>query len=392
MKAERVFQVLLCSGLLAGAWLYGQYWKRAAVPNAEDHSGDLRGVNAELTRELDELRDEVAQVRSLLAKGSLAIPDDLISFVEKDSGMVFLRAPLAKLASPDVLRNAAERNLNLLSGKGAIELEEEAWKTIGLIPSNTALRGQWIAIETIDTRGLFDLTSGEILLPEDFDPVSIPDSGSLVHQLARQLQLQNYPLPAIWESPDEARAWQAVHRGAASGVQGRYMLRRTATEDIELDDAGGYEREALLLQLSPAMQGFANFPYLEGHRFAKKAYGQSRDAYRAIFQNRPATSFEILHPDADHEELEAGPISNIGALGLRLLLEPYVGNETADKIAAGWLSDRYEIEAARLNWRLVFAQPEIAQSFVEGLQQIETEGRSINIDGTHVDVALPLKK
>ncbi|MDA7517891.1 hypothetical protein N8511_03005, partial [Akkermansiaceae bacterium] len=167
MSAERVFQVLLCSGLLAGGWLYGHYWQKAALPSEASGSGELRSENAELTRDLDQLRDELAQVRSLLSKGSLAIPEDLIAFVEKDSGMVFTKAPLAKLAAPDVLRNAAERNLDLLFGKGGVEKEEQAWTSLGLLPANTKLRGQWIAIETLGVRGLFDLTSGEILLSED---------------------------------------------------------------------------------------------------------------------------------------------------------------------------------------------------------------------------------
>ncbi|MDA7519299.1 hypothetical protein OAE58_02265 [Akkermansiaceae bacterium] len=391
MSAERVFQVLLCSGLLAGGWLYGHYWQKAALPSEASGSGELRSENAELTRDLDQLRDELAQVRSLLSKGSLAIPEDLIAFVEKDSGMVFTKAPLAKLAAPDVLRNAAERNLDLLFGKGGVEKEEQAWTSLGLLPANTKLRGQWIAIETLGVRGLFDLTSGEILLSEDFDPMSIPDSGALVHQLARQLQLQNHPLPFSWKSADEARAWQAVHRGAAAGVEARYMRRRAAAEEIEWDDKGD-DREALLLQLSPTMQGLANFPYFEGNNFAKKAYLDSRTAYLSIFKKPPTTTFGLLHPEMPPREEERTHSSQIGALGILLLFDPYLGNEAAEEIAHSWVDDAYEIQATTLTWRITLETPEIARTFVEGLQRIESKGRSINIDGTDVEVTVPFQK
>jgi hypothetical protein len=393
MSAERVFQVLLCSGLLAGGWLYGQYWKKAAISSDhEESSGELRSQNAELTRELDETRDELAQVRSLLAQGSLAIPEDLITFVEKDSGMVFPKAPIAKLASPDLLRNAAERNLELLFGKDGVEEDQRAWTTIGLLPPNDILRAQWIAIETIGTRGLFDLRSGEIFLPEDFDPMSIPDSGALVHQLARQLQFQNHPLPKSWKSTDEARAWLAIHRGAAAGVQSRYLRRRAAAEQVDWEDSGD-DREALLLQLSPAIQGLANFPYLEGGEYAKKAYLESRDAYLSIFRTPPLSSFKVLYPHLEaigHPETKE-PSQQLGALGIRLLFDPYLGNEAADELAQGWRGDRYQIDISNLNWQVTMATPKLAQTFAESLQRIETEGRSINVDGPLIDISIPFK-
>ena len=393
MSAERVFQVLLCSGLLAGGWLYGKYWKKAAI--SSDHgesSGELRSQNAELTRELDETRDELAQIRSLLAQGSLAIPEDLIAFVEKDSGMVFPKAPIAKLASPDIFRNAAERNLELLFGKDGVEEEQHAWTTIGLLPPNNILRAQWIAIETNGTRGLFDLRSGEILLPEDFDPLSIPDSGALVHQLARQLQIQNHPFPESWKSTDEARAWLAIHRGAASGVQSRYLRRRAAAEQVDWEDKSD-DRETLLLQLSPSIQGVANFPHLEGADYAKKAYLESRDAYLSIFRTPPLSTFKILYPHLEpikpSETKE--PIQLLGALGIRLLFDPYLGNEAADELAQAWRGDRYQIDVSKLNWQVTMATPELAQTFARGLQQIEVEGRSINVDGSHIDISISLK-
>jgi hypothetical protein len=40
---------------------------------------------------------------------------------------------------------------------------------------------------------------------------------------------------------------------------------------------------------------------------------------------------------------------------------------------------------------VTMATPELAQTFARGLQQIEVEGRSINVDGSHIDISISLK-
>jgi hypothetical protein len=137
----------------------------------------------------------------------------------------------------------------------------------------------------------------------------------------------------------------------------------------------------------------ANFPHLEGADYAKKAYLESRDAYLSIFRTPPLSTFKILYPHLEpikpSETKE--PIQLLGALGIRLLFDPYLGNEAADELAQAWRGDRYQIDVSKLNWQVTMATPELAQTFARGLQKIEVEGRSINVDGSHIDISIPLK-
>lgn len=374
MSPERVFQLLMATALLAGAWFYGDYHQRSAS-SATNHEieAELRAENTELTLELDSLRDEVAQLRSLLKNGPYPIPEELIEFVEKDNGFKFKSPPLAQLASPAELRNAAERNIEFVYGKDGTEEMQRAWEFIGILPPDQKLRAQWIVIETVDAKGLFDLGAGKIFLAESFDPMSIPDSGMLVHLLTRQLLFQNYPANS-WSNSEAFRAWQGIHRGAAASVESRYLRRRSASEGIEWEPRGE-NREALLNSLSPVVQGLANFPYIEGHDYAKLAYIKSRSAYQDIFRKPARTTARLLYPDASDTGIlqsSVTPNGEIGALLLRLLLDSYLGNQDSNALTQLYKGDFYLLNADSLSWTIEMATPEAAAQVKDVLLKIET--------------------
>ena len=338
----------------------------------------MRAQNSELTLQIDELKGELAQVRSMLEKGPFPIPDDLISYVEKDLGMVFLKAPSAKRASQATLRNAAEKGIYLVRGENGLILENIAWELLDLIPSDQNLLGQWIAIDTEETRGLFDITSGEILLSETFDPQSIPDSAILVRLLDQQLAYQNHPQKE-WTSRDEWQAWQATYLGAAESTRQRYQRSRSATEGGVTWKDPEQARNDLLLQLSPSMQGFANFPYLDGQDYAGHFYIDSRKAYLKMFREPAKTSAAIIHPD----QLPINPVEisfketaslvmgqdSLGELGLRIWLEPYIGTQPASDLARNWRGDAYQLldekQKPILIWQIEMATIESAELLVE---------------------------
>ncbi|MGC6426264.1 MAG: hypothetical protein ACON5H_04635 [Akkermansiaceae bacterium] len=374
MSPERVFQLLTAGGLLAGGWFYGDYHQRSG-PAASDSEelAELRAENAELTVELDLLTDEIAQLRSLLKNNPYPVPEDLIDFVTTDNGLEFKTKPLAQLSSPAELRNAAERNIELVYGKEGIEQEQLAWELIGILPPDQKLRGQWVIIETVDTKGLFDLTTGKILLAENFDPISIPDSGMLVHLLTRQLLFQNHPASS-WASSEAFRAWQGVHRGAAAAAQARYLRRRTAAEEVKWD-AQPETREALLNTLSSTIQGLANFPYLEGHDYAKLAYQDTRDSYRNLFADPARTTARLLYPNASDTGIlqsAVAPSGEVGALVFRLLLEPYLGMQTANELTRKFRGDYYVLEDKSVYWTIRMESPEAAEQVRDALLMIET--------------------
>ena len=84
MSPERVFQSLTAIGLIAGGWLYGDYWKKSgSFEGGGEEAAQLRAKNTELSLTIDQLESDLAQVRSMLAKGPFPVPEDLITWVER---------------------------------------------------------------------------------------------------------------------------------------------------------------------------------------------------------------------------------------------------------------------------------------------------------------------
>ena len=374
MNPERVFQSLTAIGLIAGGWLYGNYWKKSgSFEGGGEELAQLRAKNTELSLTIDELENDLAQVRSMLTKGPFPVPEDLISWVEKDYGMVFLKAPNVRLASPATIRDVAESNLRLIHGEGGLRMENIAWELIGLIPNDQRLVGMWMMLETTGVRGIFDLGKEQILLAETFDPESVPDSSVLARLLAQQLSFQNHPRKT-WANRDEWQAWEATHKGAAASLQARYNRRQASNNEAEVQDPEE-EREQLLMALPPSIQGFANFPFVDGNRHARHFYIDSREAWSAMFRNPPANTASIIDPESPHPATGdlTLPVTSenvlsencLGELGLRLWLEPYLGNETASKLASMWQNDRYRImerdQKVSLIWLIEMSSETAAQ-------------------------------
>ncbi len=375
MSPEKTLFTLTIAALSAAGFLYGDYWKKAGG-NLTGHleAKKLRSQNTTLITKNDELQDEVAQLRSIISEAPYPIPEDLIQFTEKDLGLVFLRAPHAKLSTLEERQNAAQRNLNSVYKQDGLALQERAWELLGLLPAAQNLESQWITIHTVGSQGIFDLKSGHILLAKNYQITDTSQSGLLIRLLVRQLLHQNYP-PKFGKTEDAWNAWNATFQGAAINTEARYLQRRAAdpksTEDEKLSPSER-TREDILQQLSPAIQGLANFPYLEGNQFILDRYIQSRNALREAFQNPPTQTLSLITSDKTPStateitfEDARGETNNIGALGLRLLLDLYLGMNSSSELSSTWRNDLFLLENDHLTWHLELNTQESAQKIFE---------------------------
>ena len=405
MSPERVFQVLTVLGLAAGGWLYGDYWKKSNLPPLDnDSAATLRAENSELVQRVDTLEEELAQVRSMLSKGPFPVPDDIISWVEKDYDMVFLKNPNVRLASPNKIRDAAHANLRLIYGEVDLENEGLAWELLGLLPPNQRLFTQLLFVNSTGVKGICDLSEQRILLSENFDAMSVPDRSVLVRLLGQLLAYQNYPKKE-WGSRDEWQAWEAVHTGSAAAQQSRFLRRNTDTNEASWNDPEP-AREQLLNDLEPALQGFCNFPFIEGADFSRYFFIDSRAAWAGMFQNPPSNTAAVLHPN--QKEREAIDISfhnssseiihenTIGELGLRLWLEPFAGMDESGLLAEQWRGDRYQLrrhsdKQFTLTWKIALVdeksaktlKAEVERSMIPHFQEAQASRKTaVNVSGT----------
>ncbi len=405
MSPERVFQVLTVLGLAAGGWLYGDYWKKSNLPPLDnDSAATLRAENSELVQRVDTLEEELAQVRSMLSKGPFPVPEDIISWVEKDYDMVFLKNPNVRLASPTKIRDAAHANLRLIYGEVDLENEGLAWELLGLLPPNQRLFTQLLFVNSSGVKGICDLSEQRILLSENFDAMSVPDRSVLVRLLGQLLAYQNYPKKE-WGSRDEWQAWEAVHTGSAAAQQSRFLRRNTDTNEASWDDPEP-AREQLLNDLEPALQGFCNFPFIEGADFSRYFFIDSRAAWAGMFQNPPSTTAAVLHPNQkEHEAIDISfPNSGseithentIGELGLRLWLEPFAGMDESGLLAEQWRGDRYQLRRRSdkqftLTWKIALVdeksaknlKAEVERSMIPHFQEAQaSRNTAVNLSGT----------
>ncbi len=406
MNPERVFQILTATGLIAGGWLYGDYWKKSGAPTAEgDEAATLRARNTELALRIDDLKGELEQVRSMLSNGPYPIPDDLVAWIEKDYGMVFLKSPDVRLASPTAMREAAQANLKFIHGELGLEKENVAWELLGFLPQNQNLLGQLVMVNTSGAKGIFDLTKGQILISESFDPVSVPDRAVLARLLAQQLSFQNHPQKE-WATRDEWQSWEALHTGSAAALQARFLRRSAAANEGEWKDpeAG---REELLNELPPIIQGLSNFPFLEGADYSRHFYIDSREAWSRMFREIPTSTARVIHPNRDpiiikeitfpESSKKILATNRLGELGLRLWLEPYAGVMEASPLAEEWRGDQYQVydESGEISliWILEMSSEKAAKSLVAEVKRsmlgalVETQpARAVSISsfGTQV--------
>jgi hypothetical protein len=311
----------------------------------------------------------------MLSNGPFPVPDEIISWVEKDYDMVFLKAPNVRLASPTKIRDAAHANLRLIHGEDDLENEGLAWELLGLLPPNQRLFTQLLFVNSSGVKGICDLSEQKILLSENFDAMSVPDRSVLVRLLGQLLAYQNYPKKE-WGSRDEWQAWEAVHTGSAAAQQARFLSRNPAVNEGGWNDPEP-AREQLLNDLEPALQGFCNFPFIEGADFSRYFFIDSREAWAAMFRTPPSTTSAVLHPNQKERGAveisfpSSGPEiiheNSIGELGLRLWLEPFTGMDESGLLAEQWRGDRYQLRRRpdkqfTLAWKIALADEKSAKS------------------------------
>lgn len=277
-------------------------------------------------------------------------------------------------------------------------------KAFGLIPESMSLERYLPSLLTSQVAGYYDperkylalvrrpeAKGGAAKRPggEGFDE----DDMVVLHEVVHSLQDQHFDLLRLSRSADpaddESTAHSALVEGDATlamvlGAPGfelsklgqvGSMLEKTLEDPAFLESAdlpGG----AAMKEAPPFLRDSLLFGYLKGFHFALRvrlAGGQALLDY-AFSTDPPSSSEQILHPEKWHGDrddpvdLKLPDLSaslprltersggEMGEVGVRLLLREKGrgGSETADRAAAGWGGDRFEVYALGAERRLVW--------------------------------------
>jgi hypothetical protein len=339
---------LLGAAVGAGGILQGLHWRSQSPAVAvETVESQLRMV----TEENQMLRRENESLRSLAqGGGEMPVPQELIDHVEKEFGLNYLSNPVVHRIAREELRDRIAAAMESRFGPSGIYDRQDAYQLIGWLGESDDLLAQLTAVRAVGVRGWFDEVSGEGWVTDRFDIENVPDQGALVRLLARILLHQHFPPPPGYPGDDAARAREALHQGAASGAEGRYMATQArAIGFLQVDS--NQEVEQLMANIAPFVEGITTFPIIHGRGLADTLHVQGNDALQAVLRDPPQTTRAIIYPAAPSGELREVPppgnpaephlVESAGLLGLRLWIDALGDPGKALELAAAWRGDRY---------------------------------------------------
>jgi hypothetical protein len=358
---------LLGVAVAAGGLLQGLHWRSQAPSTAvEVLENQLRMV----TEENQLLRRENESLRSLAqGGGEMSVPQEFIDHMEREFGMEFLSSPVVHRIAREELRDRIAAAMESRFGPSGIYDRQDAYRLIGWLRENDDLLAQLTAVRAVGVRGWFDEVTGAGWVTDRFDIENIPDQGALMRLLARILLHQHFPPPPGYPGDDASRAREALHQGAASGAEGRFMAAQARGIGF-MQMEQNLEVEQLMANIAPFIEGITVFPVTEGRGLADTLHVQGDEALQAALRNPPQTTRAILYPaepagDVRNVELpqlaeEPYLVESAGQLGLRLWLEAIGDHGKALELAAAWRGDRYALvpdgeESALIIWDIEMA-------------------------------------
>lgn len=384
-----------------GGILQGLHWRSvAASASSADVEARLRSANEEIAM----LRRENESLRSLAqGGGELAVPRELIDRAEKEFGLRFRSSPVVHRIAGEELRDRVSASLESRFGPSGIDDRQEAFRLIGWLDADDHLLAQLTVVRAVGARGWFDDSTGEAWVTDRFETSSIPDQAALVRLLARILLHQNFPPPPAYPGDDAARAREALHQGAASGSEARFLAANArAIGFVQMKENA--EVEQLLASLPSFIQGLTTFPVMEGKALADTLHVQGNETFQNVFRNPPQTTRAIVFP----AEAPAAPAplalpetpeppylsESAGLLGLRLWLEPLGDAGEALEISSSWKNDRYLLlpdgqASSAVLWEIELDSPEAAARLEAAARRLTEAMAATRADKRQLRIARP---
>jgi hypothetical protein len=272
LSSTTLLSTLIVSASIVGAKLYTDRALHSA-PNKKQALGPdeiTQDYIEELEEELDRLRNDNTSLRQLVEKDSpLTLPQELIDFVEKDLELTFTSPPLAFVRNQETLRDASGQTWLHAFGEQQLEMLSYSFDVLGILPTDAQWIGQVIAAETTGSRGIYDASTKEIVLAEDFDLENIHHQAAFTRLLAIALLDQHFPAEQDM-SFDSFIARRALHHGRASALQDRFYTLQAKHMGFITERAPNTEAAQLFAQLPIFVRDITTFPNQYGKGFAKK--------------------------------------------------------------------------------------------------------------------------
>jgi hypothetical protein len=401
---------LMGAAIGVGGILQGLHWRSLGEGPAgqEDRLKILLEENAMLKRENESLRS-LAQ-----GGGEVSVPAEGIARVEKEFGLRFISNPVVHRIASEELRDRVAAAIESRFGPSGIDDRKEAYQWIGWLGAGDDLLSQLTVVRTTGARGWFDDVTGEAWITDRFEDAAIPDQAAMLRLISRILLHQHFPPPAAYPGDDAARAREALHQGAAAGVEARFLA-VNALKGGFMSMKSNVGVEQLFASLPPFIQGLTTFPVVEGKGYADTLHVQGGEKLLGALREPPFTTRKILQPGLAENSAKRIEITGLpeepylsesaGQLGLRLWLERAGDVGMAQEISSCWAGDRYvlvpdgeastavlweiELESAEAAEELQSVALELISAAANASETAKLGGIVVSAEGRHFAVTRP---
>jgi hypothetical protein len=289
--------------------------------------------------------------------------DQLVAVTEETRGLQFLEMPTVTIVTSEEL--ASRVQAQIAEETEDFPADEALYQLLGLLAEDANLEGILTELYGEQVAGYYDGDVGELVVPMREDGFSVVQRATLVHELTHAVTDQRLEFDAAFDAMideerlDEASAYQALIEGDASLAELHYLQSLTQAE------LGEFFAEALEIDTSaldaapPFIQDSLIFPYDSGLAFTQQIYDDQgwegvNDAY-ATMPGLPGTTEQVITPADFGRDLPtevAAPALSVpnyqlertsvwGELGLRLMIDQVLGEDTGVTAADGWGGDSY---------------------------------------------------
>jgi hypothetical protein len=250
--------------------------------------------------------------------------DELVAVTEETRGLQFLEMPKVTVVTSEELATRVQDQIAEESED--FPADEALYQLLGLLAEDVNLEAMLTELYGEQVAGYYDGDVGELVVPMREDGFSVVQRSTLVHELTHALTDQRFEFDTAFDAMIDGE---------------------------RLDEASALDAAP------PFIQDTLIFPYDSGLAFTQQLYDDQgwdgvNDAY-ATMPGLPGTTEQVITPADFGRDLPAevaAPTVTVpnyelertsvwGELGLRLMLDQVLGEDTGVNAADGWGGDSY---------------------------------------------------
>ncbi len=268
---------------------------------------------------------------------------------------------------------------------------------LGLLPAGMDLKKTYLDLLGEQIGAFYDQHTAELFTFSGQGLDNAQNRVIMAHELTHALEDQHFHLARLpleaKGNDDRALAASALVEGDATLVMSSYMVGDLSASTLKDTLAGAFSSDIRQIAAAPRyLRETLLFPYLRGQEFCQTLYRNGGwETLAKAFQNPPASTAEIMHPERfmsraggtpievsfrEVTVLGAEPIGNnvLGEFGARQWLVKWLrDDDAASRVAAGWVADRYlvygDTKASSYLWKTVWSSQTAAIAFADAAIQ-----------------------